>query len=51
MSTIEEVPSVVEVSIDEVSRAVFEFSGDSSAQQVDEASGDISIVDEESIGT
>jgi len=40
-------PSVVEVSIDEVSWVVTEFSGDSSAPQVDEVLGDIFTVDKE----
>lgn len=48
---VDEMLSVVEVSIDEVSRVVTEFSGDSSASQVDEVSRDIPTVDEEPIGT
>jgi len=37
--------------IDEVPKDVTEFSGSNSTPQVDEVSGDISTVDEESIGT
>jgi len=47
---INEMPFFVEVSIDEVSRVMSGYSGDSNAPQVDEVSGDISIVDDELIG-
>jgi len=48
---INEMSSVVEVFIDEVSRVVTEFSNDSSTLQGDEVSGDIPTIDEELIGT
>jgi len=48
---VDEMPSVVEVSIDEVPRVVNEFSSDSNAQQVDEVSRDISTVDEDPTST
>ncbi len=50
-SPIDEMPSVVEVSIDEVSWVVTEFSGYSNALHVDEVSGDNSTDDEVPIGT
>ena len=43
--------SIVEGSIEELFRAMSEFPGDSNTQEVDEVLGDISIIDEESIGT
>lgn len=43
---VDEMPSIVEISIDEVSRVVIKFLGDSSAPQVNEVSGHISTVDE-----
>ena len=39
------VPSIVEVSINEMFGAMYEFSDDSSPQQIDEAPGNISTVD------
>jgi len=51
VSIIDEVPFVVEVSIDEVSRTMYGFSGDGRAHQIGEVPGDISTIDEEPIGT
>lgn len=46
VSTIEEVPFVVEVSIDEVYGVVSEFLGDNNTQQINEVPGDIAPVDD-----
>ena len=43
VTIVDEVPSVAGVSIDEVSRTMFEFSDDGSPHQIREVSGDISI--------
>ena len=51
MSTVEEVTSTVEVYIDEVSRDMIEFLGDSSTRHDDEVLRDITTLDEELIGT
>jgi len=48
---VDEMPSVVEVSIDEVPQVVTELSRDSSAPNVDEVPRGIPTVDEEPIGT